>query len=226
MIRRMSTPSTPIAPCFSRTIVGLAVLACSSFVLPVRASAQETTVTSRVAVFTGAGFGGEADVAFVSGPVSIEGSADLDATPIGGVRYEVAFLRYLAFGGELVASFWRGDGDARRNPMLDLAMTPRFRYPIVLNPRFMIEPYLVVPFGFSLAIWNDSVATGPELDRANPGLVVGALAGATFLTRSHVGAMLEFGWMHHVAYDKTEGGGRGTLLLNQAVLRAGVVYAF
>jgi len=195
--------------------------------MPSAVSAQETTVTSRLAVFVGGGFGGEVEIVYDGGFLAGTGSADLDATPVAGVRFEKAFLHYLAFGGELVSSFWRPSDENRRNPMLDLAITPRVRYPIVLNSRFMVEPYVVIPFGPSLAIWNDSFdPMGSGLDRANLGLVVGALAGATFLTRSHVGGMLEFGWIHHVAYDRDRDGGRYTMTLNQAVLRAGVVYAF
>jgi hypothetical protein len=189
------------------------------------AHAQRPAVTTRVLVFTGAGFGGEVDIQY-DGAVSVPvGTASLAATPLAGVRVETVFLRYLAFGGQLEASFWRGKDDSRRNPMLDLSITPRVRYPILLGTRFLVEPYVVIPIGFSLAMWNSSVDLVGELDRVNPGLVIGALGGVTLLTRSHVGAMLEFGWMHHVAYDEVDGG-RFTLTMNQATLRAGVVYAF
>jgi len=196
-------------------------------VTPSSVSAQSTAVTSRLVVFTGGNFAGNVNVNYAGGLGTGGVEGDLGTAPIGGVRYEKAFLGYLAFGGEVVSTFWRGEGGNRRNALLDFAMTPRFRYRFVLSERFMVEPYIVVPFGFSLAIWNSSVDLGGiGLDRVNPGLVVGALAGTTFLTRSHVGAMVEFGWIHHVAYDNDSDGGRWTMLMNQIALRAGVVYAF
>lgn len=219
----VASRSRPFARAWFR--LGLAAIVLGSFAFATStAAAQSTAVTSRLIVFTGGNFAGNVNVNY-SGALDLEFDAGLGSTPIGGVRYEKAFLGYLAFGGEIVSSFWRPDGGNRRNAMLDFAMTPRFRYRFVLSERFMVEPYIVVPFGFSLAIWNSSVDT-MGLDRVNPGLVVGALAGTTFLTRSHVGAMVEFGWIHHVAYDNGSDGSRWTMLMNQIALRAGVVYAF
>lgn len=195
-----------------------------------RSSAQDdsSAVTSRISVFTGTGFGGTGEVSYDGSYLTFSGEFDLGSAPIAGVRYEKAFLRYLAFGGQFRTSFWRTTGNNNRNPMIDLAMTPRLRYPIVLRSWLMVEPYLVVPVGFSIAIWNaaNTPPASTGLDRANPGLSVGALAGVTLLSRSGVGAMLEFGWMHHVAYDRGEADARWTLKLNQATLQAGVVYAF
>lgn len=194
-----------------------------------RAEAQSgSTVTSRVVLFTGAGFGGQAEVTYDGSFVTFSTTSDLASTALVGARYEAVFLRYLAFGGQLRASFWRVADGSDRNPLVDLAATPRLRYPIVLGSSFMVEPYVVVPVGMSIAIWNAS-NTPPSstgLDRVNPALTVGALAGVTLLSRSGVGGLFEFGWMHHVGYDRDQADARYTLKLNQATMHFGLVYAF
>lgn len=223
---RAVTRRSRVARPFATTLLAFSLF---TFLAVERVHAQgQSAVTTRLSVFTGAGFGGEATITYDGSLFAWSGSADLEATPLAGARYEKAFLRYLAFGGQLRAGFWRPEGSGNRHPLLDLSMTPRIRYPIVVDGRFMIEPYLVVPIGLSIAIWNaaDAPSGSSGLDRANPGLNVGALLGVTFLSRSGVGAMLEFGWLHHVAYDRDEADDRFSLLLNQATLQTGVVYAF
>lgn len=183
-------------------------------------------VTTRVMVFAGGGFGGNAEVTYDGAILPGTYADDLAATPLAGARVETVFLHYLAFGGQLSTSFWRISDASRRNPMIDLSITPRVRVPFVIDGRFLIEPYVVVPIGFSLAIWNSHYDLGGGVDRVNPGLNVGALAGVTLLTRKQVGAFVEFGWMHHVAYDSDREGARLSLTLNQATLQVGVVYAY
>lgn len=209
---------------FARYALGLVIAAlASTSASPARA---DDPVTTRFMVFTGGAFGGDYEISYDGSLFSGTFSNSLAATPLVGVRGEVEFLHYLGFGGQLVTSFWRDSDASRRNPMIDLSITPRVRVPIVIDGRYLLEPYLVIPVGFSLAIWNSSVNLTGGLDRANPGLNLGALAGVTFLTRRHVGAFLEFGWMHHVAYDSDQDGARFSLTTNQATLHAGVVYAY
>lgn len=187
----------------------------------------DAAVTRRITVFTGGAFGGDASVTY-GGVLGWSVNTNLDPTPIAGVRYEWAFLHYLAFGGQMRTLFWQPDNASRRNPLIDFSITPRVRFPIVFESRYMIEPYIMIPVGLSIGIWNKSVdlGMGSGLDRANPGLNLGAMAGVTFLTRSHVGAVVEFGWMHHVIYDSDVDNVRWLLKLNQATLHAGVTYAW
>lgn len=208
-----------------------AIVLCSSLAwLPAQsAHAQDAAaVTSRFVFFSGGAFGGQASVSYSGSWLSGSLSADLAPSPLMGARFESDFLRYLALGGQLSTSFWRGVRDADRNLMVDFSLTPRLRFPIVVGGRLLLEPYVVVPVGFSVAVWNANVApdSSTGLSRSNPGWNLGALAGVTVLSRSGLGAMLEFGIMHHAAYDRDKSDARYGLTLNQATLHVGVVYAF
>ena len=122
--------------------------------------------------------------------------------------------------------------------MLDFDVTAKARYAVRIK-NVVLEPYALLPFGFTLAVWNDSnlptmipgllepdPAPSRPLGRTLPGWNIGGFAGLTVLTRSGWGGMIELGVMHHAGYPKDSYGDRWSLTLTQFTLQAGPTYAF
>jgi hypothetical protein len=71
------------------------------------------------------------------------------------------------------------------------------RYPIELSQNLVLEPYVGIPFGLTLAVLNDLDGSG---DTVWPGFNTGVLAGAMMLFDGHFGGFIEIGWRHHQAF--------------------------
>lgn len=194
-----------------------------------QASAQsDLRDSTRAILFTGGGFGGsfhlhtETSVP-LAGTITNDSDSDLDPTPLVGLRGDVPILEYLAVGGQFGASFWRLDGGNQRNTLLDFDVVPRGRIPFTVG-KLLLEPYVAVPIGFTLNVWNQDNKVTSNQNRTNAGWNVGVLGGFSILTRSHFGAMVELGWMHHSAYDSYDNVNlRGSL--DQFTMHFGVMYA-
>jgi hypothetical protein len=91
---------------------------------------------------------------------------------------------------------------------IDFAAIPTFTFSIGAGPVY-VEPRLGAMLGMSLYLWNaeDSlVIYNDRIRRTNVGWNVGGLGGVLIRARratgfvSHLGGIVEFGYMHRAAY--------------------------
>jgi hypothetical protein len=191
------------------------------------ASAQDHSVQThdRIALVVGGGFGGERSL-HVNPDADIDVptiSADLDPSPVFGLRYIHAMSRYMTLASELRVTRYRADGADDRNTLFDFSVMPAGRFVIGIGS-YELEPYLGVPLGLTVNLL-DADPPG-DLGRGSVGFHLGLLGGVAFHMPFGLGVFVEFGWLHHEAFDKDDADTRYRLVLNQAALNAGVSYAF
>jgi len=209
----------------------LLVLAC--LLAPSLAHAQELDDRSpRVAMNLALGFGGE-----IVQSIDAEGSFfdtrrdfELDASVGFDVRGELPVLDFLVVGGMFtflsVDTDLPGEDFEREETFaFDGYLRGRWVFEVVADTLF-VEPYVLLPLGFSMAVLPDDDGSG---DDVWPGWNTGALLGAQVLHASGFGGYLEMGWRHtEVYHQRSIGSSRVDLgfALNEFALNLGFVYAF
>lgn len=167
--------------------------------LPAGALAQDPVDDPRIAIYGALGFGGDADVSTDPGG---SGSEPLDATLGFGVRAELPLHEYFVLGGSFeLLTFDTDDGAySDREEVFDFDALLRVRYPIEISPELWIEPYVMVPFGFSMAVLPRG-----EGDHVWPGWNTGVLGGAyVVLGDLPLAFFAEIGWRHHQVYSNAD----------------------
>jgi hypothetical protein len=216
----------------SRTV---ALLASLSAFLAAPAAAQELADRSpRIAANLALGFAGELDgflkTSALGGSTS-HTDVSLDPTVGLDLRGELPVADFLVIGAwfELLGVLTDQSG-AEREETFSFDAFARGRWVFEIAPReFFIEPYVLLPIGFSMAVLPD----GGGGDRLWPGWNTGVLAGAQFLHGSGFGGYLELGWRHAEVYDDrstiilgTTVNSQASLVLNDLAFDVGAVYAF
>lgn len=208
----------------------LLVAALSAFAAP--AAAQELQDRSpRLAANLALGFAGELDsqINDTRGEVDTEPSVGFD------VRFELPVLDFLVVGASFGFLSVEPEGTSLSDPereetfSFDGLIRARWVFEAVMNELF-IEPYVLVPVGFSMAILPDDDGSG---DDVWPGWNLSVVAGAQFIHGSGFGGYVEMGWRHAEVYDHRSATVLGvtvntdlSLILNELALNVGAVYVF
>jgi hypothetical protein len=193
------------------------------------AEAQEREDRSpRVAVNLALGFAGELDTQVGNSRADV----DLDPTVGFDVRGELPVLDFLAVGVwfEMLGVLTDTNGAEREETVgFDAYVRARWVFEVIPSDLF-IEPYLLLPLGFTAGILPDDDGSG---DDVWAGWNTGVLAGAQVLHGSGFGGYLEFGWRHAEVYDHRSVTILGTtittdlaLTMNELALNFGAVYSF
>jgi len=212
----------------TRLAVALALL-----LVPSLAHAQSIDDRSpRVAANLALGFGGELDAYtnFESSAIPDQhGDTDLDPSIGFDLRGEIPVLDFLVVGGQFeFLSYLIDATDAEREETFsfDAYVRARWVFEAVADTLF-IEPYLMIPLGFTMAVLPDPDGSGDEIW---PGWNTAALLGCQILHGSGFGGFVELGWRHAEAYTSRDviliGQADLSLVLNEMALNVGFVYAF
>lgn len=219
-------------------LAGALVLAT---LLPETASAQRREWNRddgiRLDGYLALGFGGEGDVDADVDSVGFNGSfsPDLDPTFGFGARVESAVLPFLSLGGLFEAAAFEADFpdplDGERKWIFDFDVLARGRWLFeVVRRDLYLEPYVAVPFGFSLGMLPDIDSTDPDDDEVWPGWNIGVLAGLTLLADMGLGGFIEIGWRHHHMHSSFDlpivGDADIRLATDQFALNMGLAYVF
>ncbi len=192
-----------------------------------RAAAQELADRSaRVAGNLALGFAGELDAHVDDNRTDV----DLDASVGFDARVEVPVADFLVIGGwfEFLSIETDAMGSEREESFgIDAFVRVRWVFEVIASTLF-IEPYVLFPLGFSMAVLPDDDGTG---DDVWPGWNTAVLGGAQVLHASGFGGYIEMGWRHAEAYQERTVPILGTsvdlaLVLNELALNVGFVYAF
>jgi len=178
----------------------------------------------RIAVNLALGFAGELETD------TDLGDADTDLDPSIGfdLRGELPVLDFLVIGAwfqflsvEPDANAW----DREETFSFDAFVRVRWVFEVIADTLF-IEPYAMLPVGFSLAVLPE--LDGGDGDDIYPGWNISVLLGAQLLHSSGVGGYLEIGWRHVEVYGDDVSGILGDVshALNEMALNLGFVYAF
>lgn len=214
-------------PWFAFALVALVALAL--LVLSSEARAQEREDRSpRIAVNLALGFAGELDTQIGDSRADV----DLDPTVGFDVRGELPVLDFLAVGVwfEMLGVLTDTNGAEREETVgFDAYVRARWVFEVIPSDLF-IEPYVLLPLGFTAGILPDDDGSG---DDVWAGWNTGVLAGAQILHGSGFGGYLELGWRHAEVYDRRSVTILGTTLttdlaltMNELALNFGAVYAF
>ncbi len=177
------------------------------------------------------GFGGDGsyrvDDPFVG---TVRTTFDLEPSAGFGLRYVAGLSPYFGIGALFEALTMEPDErDAKRRWVIDFSLRPEVRYAFRVG-EFTLEPYLAVPIGFTAAMLDDyDDARSPHGDEAWPGLNLGVMAGARFITEVGLGGFLELGWRHHQAwshYARFNKDYETNATANQFALHVGGLYRF
>ena len=210
----------------------LSVLALSLVAAaPVRAQ-DLADRTFRLGANLALGFAGEYDTyasATVAG-VRRTAHGEGDANPSIGfdVRGEVPVADFLVIGGWFELLTLQSDVmNAQREATFGIDGYVRARWVFELGDgSFFLEPYVLLPIGFTGAVVDDDDGSGDDLW---PGWNTGVFGGAQFLSAMGLGGYLELGWRHGEIYQTFPIAGVDTdwsIVLNELALNVGVVYAF
>lgn len=189
------------------------------------AHAQDDVGTMRLGAYLALGLGGEIDL----DSDAPAGSVDTDADPtVGfGLRAEVPVHEYVAVGGLFELLTFESDVWGERESVFDIDVWVKGRYRFELAPGLILEPYIGVPFGLSLAVLADP--NDLASDAVWPGFNIGVLAGAAVLLQERFGAFLELGWRHHQVFAEANtflGDIDFAVKTNQVALHLGFMVAF
>lgn len=191
-----------------------------------RAHAQELAHrNARVAANVALGFAGELDA------LTNRGRSEVDLDPSVGfdIRVELPVLDFLVVGGWFEFLGVEQDvSGAEREESFSFDGFARARWVFEVVPAaFFIEPYVLLPLGFTMGVLPDDDGSGDDIW---PGWNTAVLAGAQFLHASGFGGYLELGWRHAEAYLRQTfpilGSFDVSLVLNELALNIGFVYAF
>lgn len=203
-----------------------ALIAAVVTLVPAIASAQvDDEGHFRLAAYLALGFGGDLDW----NADSASDSASLDATIGFGARGELPIHDYFVVGGlfELLTIEAEGYFDNERESVFDIDVWAKARYPIEISNNLVLEPYVGIPFGLTLAVLNDLDGSG---DSVWPGFNTGVLAGAMMIFDGHFGGFVEIGWRHHQAFHEENvpffGDTSFKGVTNQFALHLGAAYQF
>jgi hypothetical protein len=178
----------------------------------------------RVGAYLVLGFGGDADLHSDPGGKT---SDQLDVSVGFGARADLPVHDFIAIGGLFEAVSFETDApSAEREWAFDFDGYVRLRYAIELASDLVLEPYLLLPLGFTAAALDDPDGSG---DEAWPGWNTGALAGLAILTASHFGGFVELGWRHHEVYTEVSsilGNVDLSLVTNQFAMHLGGLFVF
>lgn len=207
---------------------GLAGLLLLSGLAAAPAEAQDTSDRSpRIAANLALGLAGELDLFNESNPLDTHTDADLDPSVGFDLRGELPLLDFLVLGGWFEFLSFETDtaGSEREESFsFDAFLRVRYVFEAIANTLF-IEPYVLLPFGFSMAVLPDDDGSGDDIW---PGFNTGVFAGAQILHESGFGGYLELGWRHaEVFLDHTVLGVdvHSSLVANEMALNIGAVYA-
>lgn len=212
-----------------RRIALLSIVSASGlFVAP--AAAQELADRNvRLAGNLALGLAGEVDTYVESSLGTARGEVDLEPSVGFDLRVEAPVLDFLVIGGWFeMLTIEQDTSGAEREETVSFDGYVRGRWVFaVADDQFFIEPYVLLPLGFSAALLPDSDASGD--DDTWLGWNTGAFFGSQFLHASGFGGYVEVGWRHAEVYEEhTVLGGdvKGSLVLNEMALNFGFVYAF
>jgi hypothetical protein len=209
------------------TALGLSLLAAPA--------AAQTGVRNapRVAAHLALGFGGELDTYLSTRDGSNRGDVNLDPSFGFGLRGEVSVHDVVAVGVAYELLGVLGDtAGAEREELMSFDAYLRARWVLeALAGDLLIEPYVLVPVGFSMAILPDPDGSGDEIW---PGWNSGAMVGSQLVHRSGFGGYLELGWRHAEVYDRTSVTipivgtitTDASLVMNEFAANVGLLYAF
>lgn len=179
----------------------------------------------RLAANLATGFAGELDGETRTALGTFRGDANLDPSVGFDLRVELPVLDFLVIGGQFeFLGILTDTSGAEREETFGFDAYVRLRWAFDVTDSFVIEPYVLLPIGFSMAVLPDG-----DDDRVWPGWNTAVLGGAQFIHDSGFGGYLELGWRHAEAYDhRTVAGGDvdASLILNELALNIGFVYAF
>jgi hypothetical protein len=202
--------------------------------LALHVEAQEGVRSApRVAAHLALGFGGELDTYLSTRDGTNHGDVNLDPSFGFGLRGELPVHELLAVGlsYELVGVL-SDTADAEREELMSLGAYLRGRWVVeALAGDLLIEPYVLVPIGFSMAILPDPDGSGDEIW---PGWNGGVMVGGQLVHRSGFGGYLELGWRHAEVYDRTSVTipilgtvtTDASLVMNELAVNVGLLYAF
>lgn len=206
------------------SIVALAVTA-----LPSLATAQDAEDRHlRLGAHLALGMGGDADEFIDTELGSTRGSDSLDVSAGFGARAEIPIFDFVSIGGlfEAFTSETNASG-AEREWAFDFDAFVRLRYVLeLLAGELFLEPYVLLPLGFTFAMLDDPDGDG---DEAWPGWNTGVLAGVSVLSSARIGGFLELGWRHHEVYTSVSnvpvfGDTEISVVTNQFALNLGVMF--
>lgn len=188
------------------------------------AQAQDLADRSpRIAVNLALGFAGEVD----TDTDGADFEYDLDPSVGFDLRGELPVLDFLVIGAWF--EFLSVEPDAfgwDREETFSFDAYARVRWVFeIIDRTLFVEPYVMLPVGFSLAVLPE---VGGDGDEVYPGWNISVLLGAQLLHASGVGGYLEIGWRHIEVYgdDVTAFGGDVSHAANEMAFNLGFVYAF
>ena len=201
-----------------------ATLAALSFA-PLAHAQDDDVGALRLGAYLALGLGGEIDL----DSDAAGASADSDADPtIGfGLRAEVPVHEYVAVGGLFELLTFESDVWDERESVFDIDVWVKGRYRFELAPGVILEPYVGIPFGLTLAVLPDP--NEADADAVWPGFNIGVLAGAAVLFQERFGGFLELGWRHHQVFEEANtfiGDFDLAIKTNQFALNIGFMVAF
>jgi hypothetical protein len=158
------------------------------------------------------------------------GDTDLDPSVGFDLRGELPVLDFLVVGGffEFLSVQTDTSGSEREETFsFDGYLRARWVFEVV-DRTLWLEPYVLLPIGFSMAVLPDG-PDGGTADDIWPGWNTGVFAGAQVIHQSGFGGYLELGWRHAEVYmDQTVLGFdlHTSLILNEMALNFGALYVF
>jgi len=207
-----------------RTLVTAALGA--AMLVPAAAGAQDIEHRGvRLGGHLALGLAGELD-AYIN-----DSGTEVDLEPSVGfeLRAEVPVLDFLVVGGsfgflsvEAEPSPWTGAWEREETFSFSGYVRGRWVFEAIRSTLF-VEPYVLVPLGFTMAVLPD----GGRDDEIWPGWNTGVLFGAQLLHRSGFGGYVEMGWRHAEVYREQAtifGTADLSLVLNEMALSFGFVY--
>ena len=204
---------------------GLACLALLSGLAASSAEAQSISDRSpRIAGNLALGLAGELDTHANTALGSGSTEADLDPSVGFDLRGELPLLDFLVLGGWFQFMSYEVDASSAEREetfSFDAYLRIRWVFEAIANTLY-IEPYVLLPFGFSMAVLPDDDGSG---DDVYPGWNTAVLAGAQILHESGFGGYLELGWRHAEVYHDHRVFGELSLVVNEMAMNLGFVYA-
>jgi hypothetical protein len=179
------------------------------------------------------GFGGELDTYLSTRDGTNRGDVNLDPSFGVGLRAELPVHALLAVGVSYeLLGVLSDTADAEREELMSFDAFVRARWVLeALSGELFVEPYVLVPIGFSMAILPDTDRSGDEIW---PGWNSGAVLGSQLVHRSGFGGYVELGWRHAEVYDRTSVTipivgtitTDASLVMNEFAANVGLLYAF
>lgn len=181
----------------------------------------------RLAAHFALGAGGDADI----WADDRKSSFGLDPRIGFGVRAELPVHELVLVGALFEAATFQADISSLRDLdgrywALDFDVHARVRYLVeIVRGEVFLEPYAMVPIGFSLGVFPDLSESSGET--AWPGWNIGVMAGIGVVTSARIGGFLELGWRHHELYTELDLGLATSdiaFVANQLAMNLGVSY--